>query len=437
MILAILLPTGLYYYFIATKRESLLNNFLAILDRLGLFARRRLFKSQIALSSLPNTLTIDLDLETEFGREKRVRSYFERFEALYGSLPDKFIAETIDAATRPRREADPNLTVSLAAPLSLRNILPVVSVMILSFIGWIVTLPLRISTLGPTPSYFLPNLTPVAFAFLGAYFFSLQLLIWRFVRKDLSPNAYLSVALRILLAMIGIWVVNQGIELFQADLDIRTRLVVAFAIGVFPVIVWQFIVGIVKRIPGVAVVLPNLKQGLALSELDGLTIWHETRLEEEDIENVANMASSDVVDLLLNTRFSPNRVIDWVDQAILFTSISAIDEEAGKKCRKRLEALGIRSATALLKIAPSRLLADHTVQLGENLTIKISDWVQLLAETIRTFPNLRLVQTWKGIEEEPPVRALIGSPLIGPGPSPEAQQFVERAGETAAIGVGQ
>jgi hypothetical protein len=48
-------------------------------------------------------------------------------------------------------------------------------------------------------------------------------------------------------------------------------------------------------------------------------VWHEARFEEEDIENVANMASTDIVELLLNARMPPNRIIDWVDEAILYT----------------------------------------------------------------------------------------------------------------------
>src|SRR5262249_37276490 len=50
-----------------------------------------------------------------------------------------------------------------------------------------------------------PELTEVNFAFLGAYFFSLQLLFRRYMRRDLSGGAYLAVSLRILLAVLGTW----------------------------------------------------------------------------------------------------------------------------------------------------------------------------------------------------------------------------------------
>jgi hypothetical protein len=50
---------------------------------------------------------------------------------------------------------------------------------------------------------------------------------------------------------------------------------------------------------------------LPVSDLDGLTVWHEARLEEEeDIENIPNMANADLVELLLNTRLPSERIID-------------------------------------------------------------------------------------------------------------------------------
>ena len=54
---------------------------------------------------------------------------------------------------------------------------------------------------------------------------------------------------------------------------------------------------------------------LPLSRLDGLTIWHQTRLEEEDIENVYNMADTHILSLMLNTKIPANRIIGWADQA--------------------------------------------------------------------------------------------------------------------------
>src|SRR6185436_10209202 len=84
----------------------------------------------------------------------------------------------------------------------------------------------------------------------------------------------------------------------QGDIGI---LVVSFICGVFPRTLWQLVAAGAKRIPGVPSLLPGLTSGLPLSELDGVTIWHESRFEEEDVENVANLAGADPLELMLQT----------------------------------------------------------------------------------------------------------------------------------------
>jgi hypothetical protein len=72
-------------------------------------------------------------------------------------------------------------------------------------------------------------------------------------------------------------------------------------VGVLPLVVRQVIRSLAAKLFKIA--LPTLKPTLGLSHLDGLTVWHESRLEEEDIENVANMATADIVDLISTRGF--------------------------------------------------------------------------------------------------------------------------------------
>ena len=80
-------------------------------------------------------------------------------------------------------------------------------------------------------------------------------------------------------------------------------LVVGFTIGVFPKVAWQIVQTAFRQVTGL--VVQGLRTESPLSALDGLTVWHEARLEEEDIENVPNMATTDIVELFLNTRVPP------------------------------------------------------------------------------------------------------------------------------------
>jgi hypothetical protein len=80
-----------------------------------------------------------------------------------------------------------------------------------------------------------------------------------------------------------------------------------------------------------------------LTDLDGIDIWVETRLLEENIENVQGMATAAIETLVVGTYFPGSRIIDWVDQAILY--IHCGNE---KEWFRPLRMVGIRTASDLL-----------------------------------------------------------------------------------------
>ncbi len=137
----------------------------------------------------------------------------------------------------------------------------------------------------------------------------------------------MNTCIRVILAVIAAWMAAivwafmsmndiDARSLLLAGVEKQSRetmgvLVLAFACGVFPRTIWDLIVAAAKSLPGVAVVLPGLESGQPLSELDGVTIWHESRLEEEDVENIANMATADPLELFLQTRVPPERLMRW------------------------------------------------------------------------------------------------------------------------------
>ena len=91
---------------------------------------------------------------------------------------------------------------------------------------WIVTLPpaaLPPFSPGDYSAWFkdavAPTPHPVTFAFLGAYFYSLQMVIKRFMRRDLGANAYNAISLRIVLAVIGIWVALLCFRVLDSGVD--------------------------------------------------------------------------------------------------------------------------------------------------------------------------------------------------------------------------
>jgi hypothetical protein len=190
--------------------------------------------------------------------------------------------------------------------------------------------------------------------------------------------------MRIVLAVISIWVIGAAQPEF-APFTNDELLVIGFVIGFFPRVFWQIIEHIFKRLTRRA--LPSMQSDLPLSDLDGLTVWHEARLEEEDIENIPNMATADAVELMLNTRITPERLIDWIDQAILYTQIGAASTER----RRSFRLSGIRTATDLI-VATRRSSGVQQAANEDDLQQRES-----IIAALVTSSNLKLVLQWKGV----------------------------------------
>lgn len=300
-----LLPAVTYFLFLTTRRPSILNEFIGNLGRLGLLARR----------SAPQSKGEPRE-ESNAERAARVESYFQRFEAIYGALRFESGTERLTRTDFVGRLTElvetPNATLRLPQAaifigdiFNANLVIPIGLVTILATLGWLLVLQPFFDTTGLTVAVVTPKLTPENFAFLGAYFFGLQMLFRRFVRRDLSPNAYFAFANRIIIAMIGIWLVSAVYPVFpeQAQAPVTTAsaetsgsvpvksatpdgpaggavtappidgakkieapggtkdgaaatttsyrtaiiLLLAFTIGVFPRVVWQFISAAVTR----------------------------------------------------------------------------------------------------------------------------------------------------------------------------------------------
>lgn len=393
-----LFPGLIYYLFIVTRRISLLNDYFVNLDRLGLI------KSP-SRSSVPGLSAADTAAKNAY--EVRVFNYLQRFEALYGPLPDDLKEQIVESEDPLGMLADPQLRREVSSTfeqiLNPALAIPVVLATVLIAIGWLLALP----PIGTTVFEDI-NDSPVTYAFLGAYFFSLQMLFRRYVREDLRKGAYVAISLRIILAVIGTWAVVSAIAAMDKSTEAKPYLpVIGFVIGVFPRVVWQFIAGAWKAMLsklGLSVILPSMESQLPVSDLDGLTVWHQARLEEEDIENVPNMATADIVDLMISTRFAPDRIIDWVDQAILYTAMGPAQKEDEKGDnflrREQLRLHGVRTATSLIQAlqgASARKDSDGT-PVAKTLSDAARCDIWILVDAMRKESNLALISAWRGIE---------------------------------------
>ena len=84
---------------------------------------------------------------------------------------------------------------------------------------------------------------------------------------------------------------------------------------------------------------------MPLNGLEGIDLYDLARLESEGIVNIEGLAHHELIDLIIETRIPVPRLIDWVDQAILYLHlIGGTDESA----RTKLREYGIRTATDLM-----------------------------------------------------------------------------------------
>jgi hypothetical protein len=381
VVVVCLLPAAMWYLFIANQKASLLNEYLTNLERLGLLRRRRQPGGRI---------------ESEAARQVRVSGYLRKFEAVYGPLDPGVLADVIAGSPRVYSRSAADATTPLAT-----TTVPVLLSTVLVTLGWLVTLPFQV----PDPDLLFPGgdrapvqwaralspvSTPETFAFLGAYFFSLQMIFRRYVQKDLHGSAYVAASMRLVLAVIGTWVLARlgGDVLWSSGWELLT---LAFLVGVFPRVLWQILQTLATRIGGIAV--PSLRAGQPLIDLAGLTVWHESRLEEEDIENVPNMATADIPSLLVSTPYSPERLVDWVDEAILRTQLDAGKGSGAGSALAELRTHGIRTASALVAAARSAGAAEvHRALDGRG---RPGATEALLAALARN-QNLELVLAWRG-----------------------------------------
>jgi hypothetical protein len=406
LVVVCLLPALIYYLFIATRKISLLNDYFINLGRLGLLEPR--------CTSKPSVGAPGDEAKTEC--RVRLLNYLQKFEALYGPVPRQMQDKIMEAKNPLSVLAEPGWRTSGSSGIvqifTAETAIPVILASVLVALGWFLALPPIgpgavsevIQRRGFWSTVFDINEEPITYAFLGAYFFSLQMLFRRYVREDLRKTAYVAVSLRIILALIGTWAVVTAIKATGQARNSWSLAVIGFVIGVFPRVAWQFIQGFTKTIItkfkfGTAV-LPSLESRLPVSDLDGLTVWHESRLEEQDIENIPNMASAEIVDLMIATRFPPDRIIDWVDQAILYTHLGPPQSESEKKGdgssrREKLRLNGIRTATSLIEAFAKAQKRPDRKQVTKLLSDASSSHIQSLIDAIQTEPNLELICNWR------------------------------------------
>ena len=221
--------------------------------------------------------------------------------------------------------------------------------------GWIITLtPIGSShqELTNLIDFFVPVATPFTFGFLGAYFFTINMIYRRYVRADLTTKTYAYITMRLLVTLVLVWTIST-LPQFRTGSALETGLfIVAFIIGIFPETGMALIQDQFR-----AITRQKLdRDSFSLTRLEGINLYDRARLLEEGIENIENLAHHNLMELIARTRIPTPRLVDMFDQAILYLHLGLEadeNEENGSKGkedpRDLLKSLGVRTATDLIK----------------------------------------------------------------------------------------
>jgi len=255
------------------------------------------------------------------------------------------------------------------------------------------------------------------YGFLGAYAFVTSMLIRRFFQSDLRPSAYATAVYRITLVLLIVTVMHQVLSEVTAVAG-RAELAIAFVIGFFPLVGLQALQRVTSR--ALRRFVPPVTSDYPLDQLDGFNLWYEARLTEEGVEDMQNLTTMNLVDVILHTRVPPGRLVDWTDQAFLLTHLERTDRAelnqlrqadrqadwppaagraplSGAQARLNLRRVGIRTATDLLKaFSVERDNGERAFRMPDGLEPPLPpDQLRLLVTVLAAEPGLSPVWNWQ------------------------------------------
>jgi hypothetical protein len=203
----------------------------------------------------------------------------------------------------------------------------------------------------------------------------------------------------------------------------HAELAVAFVVGFFPLVGLQALQRVTSR--ALYRFVPPVTSEYPLDQLDGFNLWYEARLTEEGVEDMQNLTTMNLVDVILHTRVPPGRLVDWTDQAFLLTHLERVDRDelnelrqpdrpaqparqadqpavagrvplSGAQARLNLRRVGIRTATDLLKAFSAEHDGQRTFRLPDGLEPPLPvGQLRLLVSVLAAEPGLAPVWNWQ------------------------------------------
>ena len=262
------------------------------------------------------------------------------------------------------------------------------------------------------PEGFVKTSVPLLYAFAGVFLFNLGTMVRRLYLADINEQVFWGAVNRLLLSLgLALVIMKSGVAGAKPWLY--------FSIGFLANIVLDWVLE--KTLKLLDIGQPKQPE-LPLQMVRGINIWKEYRLEEESIENVQNLATADIVDLAVRTHYNARTLIDWIDQAIILSRLTA---DQVKVLTSQATAL---SAIELAMAAPENNNGDRTF--SDALAAKLSvDPVLMAAMLDRLYEDQYVRNLWELWQSgtETPDSGKVRIPLATPKAKVETTAATARA----------
>jgi len=267
------------------------------------------------------------------------------------------------------------------------------------------------------------QLTPLTWTLLGAYFYSVSLIMQRWMLADLTTNVIWKINVRLVVTFVlGLLLMSLASGPDRALHPFGASLAgLAFLTGIVPDLFLRWVSQQVQRLGGIDA--EGDGRLFARSELqdkvDGLSFWQVDRLAEEGIESIQDLAMKDLPSLLIKTRFDPSLLFNWVDRALLCQQVDD-DLERFKRahCYTATDLMALVAdgggedllLRSLADAAPAAPAAGEGQSAATPLTAPI---IANIIAGLANGPNLRYLTNYRANVNAGP--AAVMAPLPAPG----------------------
>ncbi len=165
------------------------------------------------------------------------------------------------------------------------------------------------------------TVSAIGYGFMGAYLFSMLVILRRMMSIDLTPSVYYNVSLRIIFSIVvaivfrhfvDAWSFGESPGYVSANSMIP---VFSFFAGMTPYSALTFMK---ERMPFTKAKGNERADSLVFEMIEGISIFKKVRLNEIALDDAHNLAVANPLEIAFRTPYKLNFIMDWVSQSQLF-----------------------------------------------------------------------------------------------------------------------